>query len=121
MQHSIVRATTEEKRVPLSRAAVAAAAAAAAAASSAISSSSSSLPSALAAAAPPSRIVHITYYDIDCARIYYRTRYPKYTLLMKERFGDEAEVRFRTSRSHSSFFLLFLFHLIFCLFSLYAM
>jgi hypothetical protein len=67
MQHGIVRATTEQKRVPLTR-------------------------STSASAASGSRTVYMTQYELDVMQLHHRTRFPKYTLLMKERFGDEAEV-----------------------------
>ncbi len=41
------------------------------------------------------RVHFVSIYEIDCARIYLRIRYPKYVLLMKEAYGDEAEVHFR--------------------------
>jgi hypothetical protein len=39
------------------------------------------------------RVVTVTHYEIDTMRIFYRLRFPKYTLLMKDLLGPMAEVR----------------------------
>ncbi len=91
LQHGIVHATSEERVVPLPPAVVRANQAAAAAAASSSSSSSSSASEAGAVAT--TRLVTITHYEIDVVRIFYRLRFPKYTLLMKDLLGPMAEVR----------------------------
>ena len=100
MQHGIVKATTTEERRRVAPA-LPSSAAAAGTESQRRCGTNSACDNTLmflfnfAAAAQPESARLVSVYEIDCARIYLRIRYPKYVLLMKEAYGDEAEVHFR--------------------------